>query len=173
MKFGPPLFWLGVSLWVGGLAALALAAPTIFRTAPSRESAGLIFGNVLRSFSFVEIACAVLAVAGLALSWSRPPVTIDWVRAGLLGLMIVVDRCRHGSFVGEFCPRWERRTTRSASVPHKVWEPTSSSLSSRVDRDQRGRPRRQRDGRALNLDARRLIAFAPGRGVGGRFKGPG
>ena len=90
MKFGPPLFWLGVSLWAGGLAALALAAPTIFRTAPSRESAGLIFGNVLRSFSFVEIACAVLAVAGLALSWSRPTITIDWVRAGLLGLMIVV-----------------------------------------------------------------------------------
>lgn len=90
MKLGPPLFWLGVSLWVGGLAALALAAPTIFRTAPSRESAGLIFGNVLRSFSRVEIACAVLAVTGMVLTWSRPAATIDLVRAGLLALMIAV-----------------------------------------------------------------------------------
>lgn len=90
MRFGPPLFWLGISLWVGGLAALALAAPTIFRTAPTRESAGLIFGNVLRSFSWVEIACAILCGAGMALAWSRPTAAIDQVRAGLLGMMIAL-----------------------------------------------------------------------------------
>lgn len=90
MRFGPPLFWLGVSLWVGGLAALALSAPTIFRTAPSRESAGLIFGNILRSFSRVEIACALLCGAGMVLAWSRPAAAIDQVRAGLLGVMVAL-----------------------------------------------------------------------------------
>jgi len=90
MKFGPPLFWLGLSLWVGGLAALAVSAPTVFRNAPSRESAGLIFGSMLRSFSRVEIACALLAAAGLVLTWNRPPSTVDWIRAGLLALMIVI-----------------------------------------------------------------------------------
>ena len=90
MRFGPPLFWLGVSLWVGGLAALAFAAPTIFRTAGSRESAGIIFGNVLRSFSRVEIVCALLSVAGLVMMWNRPAPLVDQIRAGLLGLMIAM-----------------------------------------------------------------------------------
>ena len=90
MKFGPPLFWLGASLWVGGLASLAVAAPVIFRTAPSREAAGLIFGAILRGFSRVEFVCALLAAAGLALSWSRPALTIDWIRAALLAVMIIL-----------------------------------------------------------------------------------
>jgi purine-cytosine permease-like protein len=90
MRLGPPLFWLGVSLWVGGLAALALAAPTIFRTAPSRESAGLIFGAVLRGFSKVEIVCALLAVAGMVLTWNRPAASVDLLRAGLLALMVAI-----------------------------------------------------------------------------------
>jgi hypothetical protein len=85
MRFGPPLFWLGVSLWVGGLAALAVAAPVIFRSAPSRESAGLLFGQVLRSFGWVEMGCALLAAGGLALSWNR-----DFVRGGLLAAMMAL-----------------------------------------------------------------------------------
>jgi len=90
MKWGPPLFWLGASLWVGGLVALAVAAPVIFRTAPSREAAGEIFGNVLRAFSRVEMACALVAVAGLVLAWNRPTVWHDLLRAGLLALMIAI-----------------------------------------------------------------------------------
>jgi hypothetical protein len=90
MKFGPPLFWLGVSLWVGGLAAMAIAAPTIFRTAPDRATAGAIFGNILRAFSRVEIVCALLAAAGMALSWQRPTPPVDWMRAVLLLFMIAV-----------------------------------------------------------------------------------
>ncbi|HEU4334412.1 MAG TPA: DUF4149 domain-containing protein [Candidatus Eisenbacteria bacterium] len=87
MRIGPLLFWLGISVWVGGLAALGLAAPTIFRTAPSRESAGEIFAAVLRSFSRVEIVCALLAAGGMALTWKWPLPTIEWARAALLAIM--------------------------------------------------------------------------------------
>jgi hypothetical protein len=89
MKAGPPLFWLAVSLWVGGLASLAIAAPVIFKTAPSRETAGLIFGSILRAFSKAEFIFAVLAVLGMNLAWNGRS-TVNLVRAGLLGLMIVV-----------------------------------------------------------------------------------
>ena len=90
MRAGAPLFWLGISLWVGGMAALAVAAPVIFKQAPNRETAGLIFGGVLRSFSRVEIGCAAVAFAGLTLSWQRPMPTVELVRAGLLGFMILL-----------------------------------------------------------------------------------
>lgn len=89
MRFGPPIFWLAVSLWVGGLASLAIAAPVIFRTAPSREEAGLIFGAILRAFSRAEFLFASLAVVGLILTWKQRSMLVV-VRAGLLGLMIVV-----------------------------------------------------------------------------------
>ena len=89
MRFAPSLFWLGAGVWVGGLFALAIvAAPTIFRTAPSRESAGLIFGAVLRAFSKVEFACALLIAAGIFLTWPRPPATRDFLRAALLAAMV-------------------------------------------------------------------------------------
>lgn len=90
MKFGPPLFWLGVCLWVGGVAAMAIAAPTIFRTSPDRASAGVIFGSMLRSFAKVEIVCALLTAVGMALSWQRPTPQVDWIRAVLLLFMIGV-----------------------------------------------------------------------------------
>jgi hypothetical protein len=90
MRAGAPLFWLGISLWVGGLAALAVSAPVIFKLAPNRETAGLIFGGVLRSFSRVEIGCAAVAFAGLTLSWQRPMATVELVRAGLLVVMILL-----------------------------------------------------------------------------------
>ena len=90
MRVGSLLFWLGISVWVGGLAALGVAAPAIFRAAPSRETAGEIFASVLRTFSRVEIVCALLAIAGLVLAWRRPLPAMEWVRAGLLGVMVAV-----------------------------------------------------------------------------------
>ena len=90
MRVWTVVFWLGISVWVGGLAALGVAAPTIFRTAPSRETAGEIFGAVLRSFSRVEIVCAFLAAAGMVMTWKRPLPATEWVRAALLAVMIAM-----------------------------------------------------------------------------------
>ncbi len=78
-----------LALWVGGLVALAaVAAPVIFKTAGSRHVAGTVFGGILRTFAWVEIALAVVSLAGFALS--RPAGRFDWIRGALLAVMIVL-----------------------------------------------------------------------------------
>jgi len=78
-----------IALWVGGLVALAaVAAPVIFRTAGSRHLAGTVFGGVLRTFAWVEIALAVVALAGFALA--RPSGRLDWIRGACLAAMIAL-----------------------------------------------------------------------------------
>ena len=85
---GQLLFWIAMVLWIGGLAALALiAAPVIFKTAPSREVAGDIFGRILWVFNKVELACAAAALAGAFMTMSRPPGRLDWFNVGLIAVM--------------------------------------------------------------------------------------
>ncbi|HZS05884.1 MAG TPA: DUF4149 domain-containing protein [Blastocatellia bacterium] len=59
-----------ITVWVGGMATLALiAAPAIFQTAPSRESAGRTFGLILKRFAWVAYGCgAAILIAG-AIRW--------------------------------------------------------------------------------------------------------
>ncbi len=55
-------------LWVGGLFSLTiLAAPAIFQTAPSRESAGRTFGLILKRFHRLGWGCgaAILLAGGI------------------------------------------------------------------------------------------------------------
>lgn len=58
---------LALTIWVGGMASLSLiAAPAIFQTAPSRESAGKIFGLILKRLHPVMYVCgAAILIAGL------------------------------------------------------------------------------------------------------------
>lgn len=58
---------IAITVWVGGMAALALiAAPAIFQTASSREQAGRTFGLILKRFHPVMYACgAAILIAGL------------------------------------------------------------------------------------------------------------
>jgi uncharacterized membrane protein len=78
-----------LALWVGGLVALAaVAAPVIFKTAGSRHVAGTVFGGILRTFAWLEIALAVVSLAGFALS--RPAGRLDWIRGACLAAMIVL-----------------------------------------------------------------------------------
>ena len=93
IRFATVIYFLGRSLWVGGLSTLAiLVAPVIFKNAPSRKVAGEIFGAALRTFSYVEIVCAILVSGGgiaIALA-ARPLGGWELVRVVLLGTMIVV-----------------------------------------------------------------------------------
>lgn len=86
-------YFLALALWVGGIAALSwVAAPAVFKTAPSRPVAGEIFGSVLRAFGYVEMACAaVLAVSAIVLGWRSPEE--GWIKATrlvLVGLMVAL-----------------------------------------------------------------------------------
>ena len=84
------VFQLSLALWVGGLFALTvIGAPVIFRTAGSRHLAGTIFGTLLRRFTWVELAAAGLACASF-IAASRPPATLDWKRAALLAVMVLL-----------------------------------------------------------------------------------
>src|SRR4051812_18073491 len=82
-KFADVMFWVGLSLYFGGLVAVwAIVAPAIFRTAENahvsmpgitsppldmpREVGGEIFGVVLGRFAYLEAAALMLMFVGLA-----------------------------------------------------------------------------------------------------------
>ncbi len=88
IRTGRFLFWTAMIAWVGGLAVLAfVVAPVTFRTAPSREIAGTIFGRILWAFNKVEFGCAAAAFAGALLMMHRPPSKRDWLRPALVLVM--------------------------------------------------------------------------------------
>ena len=62
---------IATTLWVGGMASLALiAAPAVFQASTSRENAGKIFGLILKRFHLVMYGCGVaILIAGL-LRWA-------------------------------------------------------------------------------------------------------
>lgn len=61
---------IAITIWVGGMAALAfIAAPAIFQTAASRESAGKTFGLMLKRFHWVMYACGAVVLLAGVLRW--------------------------------------------------------------------------------------------------------
>lgn len=87
------LFFGSLSVWVGGLGALALSAGVLFRQPTlSRAQAGSAFGAMLRTFGYVEMACAaVLLVSAVVLHVSGPGESwVKAVRLGLVALMILL-----------------------------------------------------------------------------------
>jgi UDP-N-acetylmuramyl pentapeptide phosphotransferase/UDP-N-acetylglucosamine-1-phosphate transferase len=62
---------LPLAVWVGGTFAVVLAAPVVFREAPSRDLAGRIFGDILSRLEAVKHALSVLIVFGVFSAVSR------------------------------------------------------------------------------------------------------
>jgi uncharacterized membrane protein len=60
-----------LALWVGGTLTVVLAAPVIFRTVPSRDAAGKIFGEILRRFEAVKQALSLVLVIGVFVNLER------------------------------------------------------------------------------------------------------
>jgi hypothetical protein len=81
------------------LAAIALVvAPSAFRTAPSREAAGALVGESLRSFGTLEAVFAVTAlVTGVLLqsvgAWGP---RVRWIRMSALVAMAALLVCYSG-----------------------------------------------------------------------------
>lgn len=62
---------IAITIWVGGMAVLAfIAAPAIFQTAPSRESAGQTFGLILKRFHWVMYGSGAAILLAGALRWA-------------------------------------------------------------------------------------------------------
>jgi len=60
-----------LALWVGGTLTVVLAAPVVFRTIPSRDVAGAVFGEILRRFEAVKQALSLLLVIGVFVNLER------------------------------------------------------------------------------------------------------
>jgi uncharacterized membrane protein len=87
------LYWVGLSVWVGGLSTLSfVVAPLVFRNAPSRSAAGAIFGAVLRGFGFVEMVCAALVVAASVVLHKGEPreSPLEVARLALVAIMVAL-----------------------------------------------------------------------------------
>jgi hypothetical protein len=54
-----------LALWVGGTLTVVLAAPVVFRTIPSRDVAGAVFGEILRRFEAVKQVLSLVLVIGV------------------------------------------------------------------------------------------------------------
>jgi hypothetical protein len=58
-----------LALWVGGTLVVVLAAPIVFREIASRDTAGAVFGEILRRFEAVKhilsLALVIAVFAGL------------------------------------------------------------------------------------------------------------
>ena len=54
-----------LALWVGGTLLVVIAAPVIFRTVGSRDTAGQAFGEILRRFEAVKHALSLLLVVAI------------------------------------------------------------------------------------------------------------
>jgi uncharacterized membrane protein len=62
---------LALALWVGGTLVVVLAAPAIFRSVPSRDLAGAVFGEILRRFEVVKQALSLILVLAVFVNLER------------------------------------------------------------------------------------------------------
>ena len=133
-KVAGVLFWLAVCVQLGGMVALAMAAPVIFRTTeqlqvkttalPShmdqaKQVGGEIFGNILEVFGSVEWVCVgIMAVGAIAQMWLGS-VEGGWMWARkvlLLGLVITLayDTAKVTPAVWSTRSAWRAAVTESA-----------------------------------------------------------
>ncbi len=71
---------LALALWIGGTIFLgALAAPSVFRAAPSRTSAGDIVGQMVNGFARVKVLCMIVLVAAAWVRFRRWEIWGDWI----------------------------------------------------------------------------------------------
>ena len=62
---------LALALWVGGTLVAVLAAPAIFKTVPSRDLAGAVFGEILRRFEAVKQVLSLILVLAVFVNLER------------------------------------------------------------------------------------------------------
>jgi hypothetical protein len=60
-----------LALWVGGTLVVVLAAPVIFRNVPSRDQAGIVFGEILRRFEAVKQILSLVLVLAVFVNLER------------------------------------------------------------------------------------------------------
>lgn len=79
---------LALSLWIGGLVTIIVAAMAVFGELPTdRRMAGEIVGAILAKFRRIELVCAAAVFFGSMFLLSRPATRRDIARVVLAALM--------------------------------------------------------------------------------------
>lgn len=60
-----------LALWVGGTLVAVLSAPVVFRRIASRDTAGVVFGEILRRFEAVKHVLSLAMVVAVFLQLER------------------------------------------------------------------------------------------------------
>jgi hypothetical protein len=83
---------LAYALWLGAMVAIALIAPVVFQTVPSRDLAGRVFGGALaRLFPLIYLCGGLLLAAGaFQLLRARRLTRVEVARYGLVLAMLAV-----------------------------------------------------------------------------------
>ncbi len=73
---------LALALWIGGTVFLGvLAAPIVFRGAPTRTIAGTLTGAMVDGFAYMKVGAMIVIVAGAAIRFKRWEVWNGWIGA--------------------------------------------------------------------------------------------
>jgi hypothetical protein len=73
---------LSLALWIGGTVFLgALAAPIVFRRAPTRTIAGALTGEMVDGFAWVKLGAMIVIVAGAVIRFRYWEAWNGWVGA--------------------------------------------------------------------------------------------
>lgn len=101
-KAGVVLYFLSLSIWVGGAMALAfIVAPLAFKTL-ARPQAGNLFAGILRTFAWVELVCGVV---GLVAALMGPRPLPQGVAVGLMLVLTLVQVFFVGLTLEELRPK--------------------------------------------------------------------
>jgi hypothetical protein len=79
-----------LALWVGGTLLIVLAAPVVFRTIPSRDLAGSVFGEILRRFEIVKQLLSLVLVIGVFVELERGLRLEGRSAAGAVGIFVAI-----------------------------------------------------------------------------------
>ena len=130
-------WWLGLSLYLGGMLALgAIAAPAIFHTVRETGASlpglmpwmnardqlgGEIFGDVLQRFAWVQWVCLSLLLAGTAAAFTKAqPRLLVWIKGGLLLILILLamyDSLSLNPLIWRVRKEWRAANTQQLADP--------------------------------------------------------
>lgn len=71
MSAASQLVRFALALWVGGTLLVVLAAPVVFGKIASRDTAGAVFGEILRRFEIAKQLLSLLLVLGVFVALER------------------------------------------------------------------------------------------------------
>lgn len=93
-KVSEGVYWIALSLWVGGLWAIGyLAAPVLFATLESRQVAGQVAGRLFELLGWFGLACCAYLLIFLLFRWGKRALVLGifWLLL-LMGLLTAASQ---------------------------------------------------------------------------------